>query len=82
MKTSTTFIKRKYEKLSLLAIMFFASIFAFAQETTEPLDVDVTTSTKTTTTSTEWMSNPLYWVIGGLVLIILIAVIVRGNNRD
>ena len=82
MKNSMTFIKRKYEKLSLLVVMFFASILAFAQETTEPLDVDVTTTTRTTTTTTEWMSNPLYWVIGGLVLIILIAIIVRGNNRD
>ncbi len=79
MKTSSILIKRKFEKLSLLTVLFFASLFAFAQETTEPLDVDITT-TKTTTTTTEWMSNPLYWIIGALVLIILIAVIARGKK--
>ena len=46
---------------------------------TPDLDVDVTT-TKTTTTE-EWFTNPLYWVIGGLFVIILIAIIARGGKK-
>ncbi len=79
MNTSTTLIKRQFEKLTLLAIMFFSSIFAFAQDATKTMDVN--TSTTTTTTTEEWYTNPLYWVIGALLLITLIAVVARGNKR-
>lgn len=77
------FIKRRFEKLALLTIMFFSSVLAFAQDATKPLDVDVTTTETTTTTTTEeWISNPLYWVIGALVLILIIALIARGNRNN
>lgn len=79
MTTNTALIKRKLEKLTLLVIMFFSSAFAFAQDATKTIDVN--TSTTTTTTTEEWYTNPLYWVIGALLLIALIAVVARGNKR-
>lgn len=77
MKT-TTLVKRKFEKLTLLTVMFFASVLAFAQDATPK--VDVTTTETTTTTTEEWFTNPLYWIIGALLLIALIAVVARGNR--
>ncbi len=76
------FITRRFEKLALLTIMFFSSIIAFAQEATKPVNVDVTTTKTTTTTTEEWMTNPLYWVIGALVLILIIALVARGNKSN
>lgn len=80
MKTSV-YLSRKIERVALLVIMFFTSVLAIAQTTTTP-DVNVTTTeSTTTTTSEEWVSNPLYWVIGALVLIAIIAMVARGNRR-
>ncbi len=82
MKTTGTLIKRKFEKLMLLTVMLFSTVIAFAQDATKPLDVDVTTTETTTTTTTEeWFTNPLYWIIGAVLLIILIAVVARGNGN-
>ncbi len=80
METMTTFVKNKLEKVTFFAVMLFSSVMAFAQQSAPT--VDVTTSNTTTTTTKEWYTNPLYWVIGALALIILIAVVARGNRRD
>lgn len=81
MKTTGTLIKRKFEKLMLLCVMFFSTVIAFAQDAGKTADVDITTTEKTTTTTTEeWFTNPLYWIIGAVLLIILIAVVARGNG--
>lgn len=77
MQTKNNFLKQT-EKLSIFLFTLFFSFFAFAQEKSADLKVDVNT-TKTTTT-TEWYTNPMYWVIGAVLFIILIAVIVRGNS--
>lgn len=80
MQTSTKpFIKRKFEKIALLTIMFFASIAALAQDN-EPI-ANISTDVTTTTTTEQWTSNPIYWVIGALVLIIIVALITRGNKK-
>ena len=77
---NTLSLTNRFEKFGIFMLTFFFSVVAFAQDKTPALDVDVTT-TKTTTTE-EWFTNPLYWVIGGLFVIILIAIIARGNKRD
>ncbi len=77
---NTLSLKNRVEKFGIFMLTFFFSVVAFAQDTTPDLNVDVTT-TKTTSTE-EWFTNPLYWVVGALLLIILIAVIARGNKRD
>lgn len=66
--------------LLVMLMMFLASPLSFAQEDSGPdLDVDITR--ETTTTTEEWFANPLYWIIGALILIVIIAVIARGNRR-
>lgn len=77
---NTQLLSAKLEKFGIFVLTFFFSLMAFSQTGTNPdLNVDVTT-TKTTTTE-EWFTNPIYWVIGALLLIILIAVVARGNRR-
>ena len=78
---NTQLLTSKLEKFGILILTFFFSVMAFAQDATKTpdLDVDVTT-TKTTTTTEEWFTNPIYWVIGALLLIIIIAVVARGNR--
>lgn len=77
-----TLLSKKMESVGIFLLTFFFSAVAFAQDKTTPT-ADVTiTSTKTTTVE-EWYTNPIYWVIGALVLIIIIAIVARGNrSRD
>lgn len=59
-------------------ILFLSSPLAFAQEDGGlKIDVDVTKDTD----PADWMTNPLYWVIGGLVLILIIALVARGGRK-
>lgn len=75
-------ITKKAEQFAMFVMTMFLSFLAFAQNSTPDMKVDVTNVTKTTTTTEEWYTNPLYWVIGALLLIILIAVAARGGKRD
>ena len=79
---NTQLLTSKLEKFGILILTFFFSVMAFAQDATKSpdLNVDVTT-TKTTSTTEEWFTNPLYWVIGALVLIIIIALAARGGGK-
>lgn len=76
---NTTLLTRKIENFGALLLTFFFSAMAFAQDTKAP-SVDVTT-TSTTTTTEQWFSNPIYWVIGALIFIIIIAIVARGNGK-
>lgn len=68
------------EKFGILMLTFFFNVLAFAQDTVTP-KVEVNTTTSKTTTTEEWFTNPIYWVIGAVLLIILVAVVARGNRR-
>ncbi|MDO5656143.1 MAG: hypothetical protein Q4G27_08395 [Flavobacteriaceae bacterium] len=61
-----------------LLIMFLASPLAFAQEDVLP-DVDINVTKETTTE--EWYTNPMYLIIGALVLLLLVAIIARGGRK-
>lgn len=74
----TNLVKHQLERFGILVLTFFFSVMAYAQDATPDLNVDVTKTT--TTTTEEWYTNPLYWVVGALLLIILIAVVARGNR--
>ncbi len=76
----TGLLSNKIEKLGIFILTFFMSVIAFAQETTTPA-VDVTTTTTKSTTTEEWYTNPIYWVIGALIFIVIIAIVARGNGR-
>lgn len=76
---NTTLLTGKLERFGIFILTFFFSALAFAQETTPSVDV-TTTSSKTTTTE-QWFTNPIYWVIGALIFIVIIAIVARGNGR-
>ena len=78
MQTKNIFMKQT-EKISIFFLTVFFTIAAFAQEKAADLKVDVNTTK--TTTSTDWYTSPVYWVIGAVVLIIIVALISRGNGR-
>lgn len=78
---NTLTITKKIEKLGLFLLTIFFTVFAFAQDASKPADLNVDVTTTKTTTTEEWFTNPMYWVIGALLLIILIAVIARGSGR-
>lgn len=72
-------LKNKVDKFIVALLMIFIPVILSAQENTEPAVNEKVTSTKTTTT-TEWYADPLYLVIGAIVLIIIIALLV-GRGR-
>ncbi len=74
--------KNSLERFGILMLTFFFSTLALAQEATKTPDLDVDVTTTKTTTTEEWFTNPLYWVIGGLFVIVLIAIIARGGKKD
>lgn len=78
---NTLSLKNSLEKFAIFMLTFFFSTLAFAQEATKTPDLDVNVTTTKTTTTEEWFTNPLYWVIGGLFVIILIAIIARGGGK-
>lgn len=59
-------------------LSMLTSTLSFAQDTVVSKTTNVTTRTE------EWQTNPLYWIIGGVILIIIIAIIAssRGRRRD
>ena len=67
---------KNLQKMSASLFALLLSFLAFAQEKA----VEVTTST--TTTTEEWYTNPLYWVIGAVALIAIIAIVSRSGNKD
>lgn len=74
MKNSTIINRAKLFLFSFLAI--FSSALTFAQ------DSAVVKTTNVTTTSTEeWQTNPTYWIIGGVVLIVIVAIVAMSGRK-
>lgn len=68
-------------RIQFFLLSMFASVMVFAQEAADDLNVDV--DVDDATAGGDWMSNPLVWVIGALVLILIIALVARGGgSRD
>lgn len=74
-------LKNGLEKFGIFMLTFFFSTLALAQEATKTPDLNVDVTTTKTTTTEQWFTNPLYWVIGALFVIILIAIIARGGGK-
>lgn len=75
-------LKNSFQKFAVLMLIFFFNTLALAQEVTKTPDLKVDVTTTKTTTTEEWFTNPLYWVIGGLFVIVFIAIITRGGKKD
>lgn len=76
-----TSITKNLQKFAFTMLTLFFSIITFAQDTAP--DTKVSSSTTTTTTE-EWYMDPTYLIVGGIVLIAIIALLVRGgrSRRD
>ena len=71
----------KIQMFALAVMANFAVIMVKAQEKGADLKVDVDVNKGSDMMGGDWMSNPLIWVIGALVLIVLIALIARGGGN-
>lgn len=69
-----------FTKLEMFVFTLLASAWMFAQEKAPDLKVDVDVDKGAEAMGGDWMSNPLVWVIGALVLILIIALVARGGG--
>ncbi len=67
-------ISRLWVRFTTIILLSFYSILAFAQE--KGVDVDISVKKES-----EWYQNPIVWVIGGAVFILLLVALLRGGER-
>lgn len=73
-----------FSKIQLFALAIFANfatVLVKAQEKAADLKVDVDVDKGGDAMGGDWMSNPLVWVVGALVIIIIIALVARGGGN-
>jgi heme/copper-type cytochrome/quinol oxidase subunit 2 len=82
MKNMIISTSRKY--FMLLVCMLF-SIYSFAQDqggTASQTSTNVEHTANTTTdTTTTWISNPIVWIVAGLVFVLLLVALLSGRNK-
>ncbi|RYZ24435.1 MAG: hypothetical protein EOO16_00710 [Chitinophagaceae bacterium] len=66
------------KKMYLSVALAFMSALAFAQEGTKSVDVNINTNKG----SDAWYTNPIVWVVGAAVFILLLVALSRGRSRD
>ena len=71
----------KIQIFALAVMANFAVVLVKAQEKAADLNVDVDLDKGGEAMGGDWMSNPLVWVIGALVLIVIIALVARGGGN-
>ena len=67
-------INRLWLRFTTFILLGFCSVLAFAQD--KGLDVDINVKKEN-----EWYQNPIVWVIGGAVFILLLVALLRGGQR-
>jgi hypothetical protein len=67
-------INRLWIRFTTLFIAGFYSILAFAQD--KGVDIDINVKKES-----QWYQNPIVWVIGGAVFILLLVALLRGGQR-
>jgi len=67
-------ISRLWLRFTTFILVCFYSVMAFAQD--KGLDVDINVKKEN-----EWYQNPIVWVIGGAVFILLLVALLRGGQR-
>ena len=66
-------------RITLLLLTFFSSFVAFAQEGGADVNVDINKNSG----GGGWYTNPIVWIIGAAVFILLLVALLRGNSsRD
>ena len=67
-------ISRSWLRFTTILLSCFLSVTAFAQE--KGLDVDINVKKEEA-----WYQNPIVWVIGGAVFILLLVALLRGGEK-
>ena len=67
-------INRSWLRLTTTLLSSFLSVLLFAQE--KGIDVDINVKKEQ-----EWYQNPIVWVIGGAVFILLLVALLRGGEK-
>ena len=65
-------------KISFLFFSLFISVMALAQEGGAEVNVDITKDGGNA--GGAWYNQPLVWIIGAAVFILLLVALLRGNN--
>lgn len=71
----------KIQIFALAVMANLAVVLVKAQEKAADLKVDVDINKGNEAMGGDWMSNPLVWVIGALVIIVIIALVARGGGN-
>ena len=71
----------KIQIFALAVMANFAVVLVKAQEKAPDLKVDVDVNKGNDMMGGDWMSNPLVWVVGALILIVIIALVARGGGN-
>ena len=64
------------KNLFLWLLVFFAPVVLFAQESSTKVDINVHKE------SSAWYTNPVIWIIGAAVFILLLVALLRGGNSS
>jgi len=67
-------ISRLWIRFTTLFIVCLYSVLTFAQD--KGIDVDINVKKES-----QWYQNPVVWVIGGAVFILLLVALLRGGQR-
>ena len=66
-----------YLRLAWFAVaLFFINVALYAQERKVDVDIDVDKGN-----DAQWYTNPIVWVIGGAVFILLLVALLRGGRE-
>ncbi|WP_312820522.1 hypothetical protein [Kaistella carnis] len=71
----------KIQIFAMAVMANLAVVMVRAQEKAADLKVDVDVNKGGDAMGGDWMSNPLVWVIGALILIVIIALVARGGGN-
>lgn len=63
-------------RLVFFVLLFVAPLLAPAQEGGTKIDVDINEN------GSNWYNNPVVWIIGAAVFILLLVALLRGNNSS
>lgn len=69
-------VKRTYSRIALFLSMLLLSVVSFAQDTKQ---VDINVNTKG---DSGFFQNPIVWVVGGAVFILLLVALLRNNRSN
>ena len=70
-------ISSKLKFVWTTVMLFLFNFVLLAQE--KKVDVDISVGKNN---SGQWYANPIFWIIGGAVFILLLVALIRGRSRD